>query len=598
VACASFLLPLAGNAAEIKWNVDEDGSWFVGDNWTGKKVPGPMDDAVDDIGGTDITQKNPEKTISVKSLTLKKSSLQFNGTLIAKDGVKLEGGGLAVGFKAGGTIQNTEVSGSGMVSFSKSPNNALSGASFSGVHLRNTGGGTVLVEGGLKFSRNERFEFGGGSSIVFNGTQTLSNGAFQLSGTSTIGLKDGTALTISFANFKLLNENAPASTTIGNISTDATKPTKILFAEGNTRIEPDKNLSDNPVSVTLAANEIVVNKAGLFLSLGSDATKYKVFADKFTNSKSGFVAAIASTGGTHTFDVGTFTNSGKFMAASAVDINTEQFANDGTYVVLVGNASRVQVGQLAGKGAAAINKGTLTVEKNANLSFLTGFVQKAGKTTVDGNLDIKVNDKKATGRLDGGVVGGTGTVNGNLKVVDGIVKPGNSPGVLTINGNYDQETGGTLAIEIDRGGNGPIACDGPGCYSQLVVSGDITLANGMLDVTLDAAPVAGDLFGIIDNLHKDTPIKGTFDGLLEDGMFTADFGGFAYLFEISYEGNVISPSQVTFDGGNDVVLQVIRASPVPEPSSLMALLSGVMTLAACGWLRRRQESRATSIHAQ
>jgi hypothetical protein len=71
---------------------------------------------------------------------------------------------------------------------------------------------------------------------------------------------------------------------------------------------------------------------------------------------------------------------------------------------------------------------------------------------------------------------------------------------------------------------------------------------------------------------------GTFAGLAEDATFTADFGNEAYLFAISYDGNVISPSQVTFDGGNDVVLKVVSASSVREPGTLMLLGASLLGL--------------------
>ena len=50
----------------------------------------------------------------------------------------------------------------------------------------------------------------------------------------------------------------------------------------------------------------------------------------------------------------------------------------------------------------------------------------------------------------GGTLAGTGTIDGNVTVQStGTVAPGNSPGIITINGNYVQLAGSTLEIELD-----------------------------------------------------------------------------------------------------------------------------------------------------
>src|SRR5207247_1342766 len=47
----------------------------------------------------------------------------------------------------------------------------------------------------------------------------------------------------------------------------------------------------------------------------------------------------------------------------------------------------------------------------------------------------------------GGTLLGSGTVGGAL-TNSGTVAPGNSPGIITVNGDYTQSSGGSLAIEI------------------------------------------------------------------------------------------------------------------------------------------------------
>jgi outer membrane autotransporter protein len=67
----------------------------------------------------------------------------------------------------------------------------------------------------------------------------------------------------------------------------------------------------------------------------------------------------------------------------------------------------------------------------------------------------------------GGSLGGLGTIGGNL-LNNGVVRPGDSPGTLTVLGNYTQNAGGTLRIEV-----GGLA---PGQHDLLAVGGHASLA--------------------------------------------------------------------------------------------------------------------------
>src|SRR5262249_16019996 len=67
---------------------------------------------------------------------------------------------------------------------------------------------------------------------------------------------------------------------------------------------------------------------------------------------------------------------------------------------------------------------------------------------------------------------GRGIIGGDL-TNSGIVSPGNSPGTLTVNGNYTQTANGTLRIEV--------AGLGVNQHDILVVNGKATLG-GTLDV--------------------------------------------------------------------------------------------------------------------
>jgi len=116
----------------------------------------------------------------------------------------------------------------------------------------------------------------------------------------------------------------------------------------------------------------------------------------------------------------------------------------------------------------------------------SAYTQSGGTTQVDGTLAT------SSVNVDGGVLKGTGAVDGNVVVAGGTVAPGDSPGTLTVNGNYSQNADGTLSIVLAGGtaGSG---------FSVLDVSGTVTLS-GALDLTsLNLFnPFAGEKFDIVN----------------------------------------------------------------------------------------------------
>ncbi|MBN1256424.1 MAG: hypothetical protein JXA52_01825, partial [Planctomycetes bacterium] len=101
---------------------------------------------------------------------------------------------------------------------------------------------------------------------------------------------------------------------------------------------------------------------------------------------------------------------------------------------------------------------------------------------------------------------GRGSVLGNL-LNGGTVRPGQSPGILTIDGDYEQTLGGILEIEIDG--------TDPSLYDQLVITGAASLA-GTLEIILDTfLPAVGDSFTI---MTFDSYTGGFDDVLIQGGV--------------------------------------------------------------------------------
>ena len=159
------------------------------------------------------------------------------------------------------------------------------------------------------------------------------------------------------------------------------------------------------------------------------------------------------------------------------------------------NSGNVYVGGLLGTDPAS----TVTVQNNATMRVAQRMtVFKTGSVSIDGSSNIAVGsgDFGPPGSLrvsNGGILGGYGRVHGQVIVAQGgFISPGNSPGLLTIDGSYEQDGGGTFEAEI--GGTDP----GNG-YDQIQVTGAAVLG-GNLNVRLvnGFAPAVGQSFRLVN----------------------------------------------------------------------------------------------------
>ena len=108
--------------------------------------------------------------------------------------------------------------------------------------------------------------------------------------------------------------------------------------------------------------------------------------------------------------------------------------------------------------------GILTITPSADLTITSPVdVNNNGVVVLNGILNTPGLNVAA-----GGTLGGSGTLNGNL-TNSGVVAPGNSPGTLTVNGNFTQTSAGTLLIQVGNGLN-----------SMLSVSGSATLGGTLV----------------------------------------------------------------------------------------------------------------------
>ncbi|MEN9468779.1 MAG: hypothetical protein RL630_512 [Verrucomicrobiota bacterium] len=133
-----------------------------------------------------------------------------------------------------------------------------------------------------------------------------------------------------------------------------------------------------------------------------------------------------------------------------------------------------------------------------NIDIQQGLLSLNGRTTVS---DLTV--------WQGAVLGGIGRIEGNV-LNRGTVSPGNSIGTLTIAGNYQQTSSGSLEIEIAS----------PSSFDRLVVGGRASLAG-----TLQVIPIAGNplAYGEKYPFLQAGTISGSFDTIATPEGFRGRF---------------------------------------------------------------------------
>jgi outer membrane autotransporter protein len=147
---------------------------------------------------------------------------------------------------------------------------------------------------------------------------------------------------------------------------------------------------------------------------------------------------------------------GGIISSKAITLNI----GGGTFLADAGTSSILN-GTISGVGSLTKNGlGVLT---------LTGANTYSGPTTITGgNLIVDGSIASVQTLVNAsGFLGGRGFLGGSL-VNSGIVSPGDSPGTLTVNGNYTQNANGTLRVEV--------AGLGQGQFDLLAVGGHASLA--------------------------------------------------------------------------------------------------------------------------
>jgi hypothetical protein len=220
----------------------------------------------------------------------------------------------------------------------------------------------------------------------------------------------------------------------------------------------------------------------------------------------------------------------------------------GSINLISDNGAVTFTGPVMVSSPVAVNAGTSSISFTGSLvvsdtlQLVAGNpVQLGTSTHLDGGT-IQASPGVVVG--DGDRLSGQGSLDGELIVESGgTLVPGLSVGEIEI-GDLTLQSGAILNLDL----NGQTAGSG---YDQVMVAGAVSLGGSQLQVSLGFNPPDGHSFVIIANDGGEA-VSGTFDGLAEGEIFTAD----GTWLRISYQGGE----------GNDVTLtvgkpQVVDFSP-------------------------------------
>jgi autotransporter-associated beta strand protein len=337
------------------------------------------------------------------------------------------------------------------------------------------------------------------------------------------------------------------SSRVQTVSSDLTLGASQTFnaASGALSFDGTINAGNNTLSVS-GNNAVTIN--GAISGTGASLAK----------SGSGNLTL----GGANTYSGGTTISAGRLIGTSS---SLQGAVTNNAALEFAQSSNGTYSGNINGSGSFT-KSGTGTLTLTGNNTYTGATTVSTGKLVINGNVSAS-----STSVSSGATLGGIGTVGPLTIQSGGIVAPGNSPGILTVNGNYTQAGQYTAEIAGTTAGSG---------YDQINVLGTVDISGGSLVTAFSGSYAKNDLLFILLNDGTDA-INGTFAGYAQ-GATVASYGYMDW--QISYTANSATNQ---FTGGNDIALMAI-----PEPSSCTVAGIGLAML-----LGRRSRSRKNDNNA-
>lgn len=449
-------------------------------------------------------------------------------------------------------------------------------------------GGAATITGALNNTGTVQVASGGNLNLSRNVTTLAAGGELDVYGTLSAGGKPG-ALDLQAVNGMLGFDNkqnqtiTPASGTL-NV-------TNALYVGGGTTLTVQGNLNNSAqqsatdpaftgsqglgvaAQGTLAVSGTLTNTGYLYggtIKAGAIANSGVVIFDQNPPANIGFPTTL-DVAGTYlqsgskaeTFLV----NPGEVINAATIAVEGGSFqasqVNAQTLKIGSGaNATLDATGNLSGTPAAASGTpATVTTIGSGGTLIDNGALTIATKTQINnaGSVTIGTGGVLSVPSLsvDGGILEGTGIIDGSVAVAGGTISPGSDP--LTINGNFSLAGNGILAEGIG----------GAAAFSALSVSGAADLG-GTLDLSL--------LGNFVPANQEQFVILQAAGGLT--GAFTSIEG-------LNFGRNSLDSWNISY-ANNEVTLTAdVPVAPVPEPGSAGMFTTALLALGIARLPRRR-----------
>ncbi|MGL6077050.1 MAG: PEP-CTERM sorting domain-containing protein, partial [Fimbriiglobus sp.] len=458
---------------------------------------------------------------------------------------------------------------------------------------------------GVTFAPGTTFSMGFSSFLQLGTGQTMLANVAITTGNNThiFGTMNSTTWTIA-NTASIQNTSSTGTGYIGSLNGAPTGTARSVVnngtiwnsGAGTTQIDPSGNFTNNGL-VLATAGTIRIRPQGTFV-IGAGSTLRTegagvILIETSNVSNGGTVNAQQGTLDINPTTTTTYSNiTGGSTAIGTVGAATMNVGNSNSSVLNNAGIVDLRSGSVINIGNTGANRGT--------------FNNTAGTTTINGTLNSR------TTTFSGGDLTGSGTIQGItgtralLLTSSATLKPGNSPGQITIGGGLDINSG--LEIEISGGGgnnsttvgnttagggfdtvrNTPVDGNPSDIIVRTALSIRLVVESANLGTAFWAAPQSWQIMSTSNgSVIFSSGVPG--DPVTNIGIPTPT----VFMLEAGTQ-NTINPlitypqSLFTFsitNQGNENRL-MLNWNPVPEPTTILAF--GALPLAALAWRRRQR----------
>ena len=330
----------------------------------------------------------------------------------------------------------------------------------------NIGGtGKLIKEGAGVLQLTGTNTYSGGTQVMFGTVQVASDDKLGAAGTAVTLFNNGTLFaTDTFTTARTFNLEAAGGTLLVNggktlTLTGTVAGTSILKVGDGTLILAGNSTYTGTTQIfqgILQGNTTTVR--GNIAFDESPLSKTMLFDQETDGTFAGNIAGVGTTNGSGAVvknGNGKLILSGtsKYTGGTTVNAGTLQGTSNSLQGKIANNAAVIFDQAFNGTYAGDMTgAGTLTKNGTGTLN-LTGTSTVGGGTTLnDGGLAVNGHLTSNVTVNKGGTLSGTGNITGDIVNHGGHIKPGNSIGHLTVNGNFTVNSG-TYEVEVNAQGD-------------------------------------------------------------------------------------------------------------------------------------------------